>query len=421
MVRNKQYSKYKIKGKMHENIVALPQSAKLGKQKIDWVKRNMPILQLIEKDFKENKYFQGIRILVCIHLEAKTAYLAKVLESGGAKVAVIGSNSNSTKDEIVAALAEEKLHVYARNGASTEEMAHFMNLALDLKPNIVIDDGGDILELLHTERRELLREVWGGCEETTTGVIRAKARARANLLEFPVILINDARCKYLFDNFHGTGQSVWDGIMRTTNLVISGKTVVIIGYGWCGKGCAERAKGLGANVIVCEVDPIKASDALMHGIRVMPLQDAVIEGDIILTVTGGKHVIRKEHFERMKNGVILANAGHFKIEYDLDALKELSFEQKVMRNDIVGYRLFDGRWLNLLGEGDLVNIACSDGHPAEIMDTSFALQALSAKYLLMNHKNLRKEVYRVPDNIDYEVATLKLKGAGVFIDDFMLE
>ena len=406
---------------MHKNIIASPQSAKLGKLKIEWVKRNMPILQLIEKDFKENQYFQGIRILVCIHLEAKTAYLAKILASGGAKVAVIGSNTNSTKDEIVAALAEEKLHVYARKGASSKEMAHFMNLSLDLKPNIVIDDGGDILEFLHTERRELLNEVWGVCEETTTGVIRAKARARANLLEFPVILINDARCKYLFDNFHGTGQSVWDGIMRTTNLLISGKTVVIIGYGWCGKGCAERAKGLGANVIISEIDPIKASDALMHGLRVMPLQEAVIEGDFILTVTGSKHVVRKEHFERMKDGVILANAGHFKIEYDLDALEELSVEQKIMRNDIVGYRLFDGRWLNLLGEGDLVNIACSEGHPAEIMDTSFALQALSAKYLVLNRKKMSKEVHRVPDDIDYEVANLKLKGAGVFIDELMLE
>jgi len=406
---------------MHENIISSPQSAKLGKQKIEWVKQNMPILQQIEKDFQEKQYLSGIRVLVCIHLEAKTAYLAKVLASGGAEVVVVGSNPNSTKDDIVASLSEEKLYVYARNGASPEEMQSYMNLALDLKPNIVIDDGGDIVEMLHTDRQELLSEVWGACEETTTGVMRAKARARANLLEFPVILINDARCKYLFDNFHGTGQSVWDGVMRTTNLVISGKTVVIIGYGWCGKGCAERAKGLGANVIVCEVDPIKASDALMHGLRVMPLKEAVLEGDFILTVTGGKHVIRKEHFERMKDGVVMANAGHFKIEYDLDALKEISVQKKIMRKDIFGYRLFDGRWLYLLGEGDLVNIACSDGHPAEIMDTSFAIQALSVKYVVTNRKKLSKGVYRVPDNIDREVASLKLQGAGVFIDELISE
>ena len=240
-------------------------------------------------------------------------------------------------------------------------------------------------------------------------------------MKFPVILINDARCKYLFDNFHGTGQSVWDGIMRTTNLVISGKTVVIIGYGWCGKGCAERAKGLGANVIVCEVDPIKASDALMHGLRVMPLREAVTGADMILTVTGVKHVVRKEHYEKMKNGIILANAGHFKIEYDLEALEELSVEKKEMRQNIMGYKLIDGRWINLLGSGDLVNIACSDGHPAEIMDTSFALQALSAKYLVNNHKNLRKDVYHVPEEIDQEVGSLKLKGAGVYIDELLPE
>jgi adenosylhomocysteinase len=321
----------------------------------------------------------------------------------------------------VAALAEEGMHVYARYGATPEEMRQYMNRALDVRPNIMIDDGGDIAELVHTERQELLPEVLGACEETTTGVLRAKARAKAGVLEFPVVLINDARCKYLFDNYHGTGQSVWDGVMRTTNLVVSGKTVVIIGYGWCGKGCAERAQGLGANVIVCEVDPIKAADALMHGLRVMPLNQAVPEGDIILTVTGGKHVIRQEHYERMKDGVILANAGHFKIEFDLDALLNLSVEQKEMRHNITGFLMADGRWLNLLGDGDLVNIACADGHPAEIMDTSFALQALSGKYVALHHEDLNKDVYRVPDEIDEEVARLKLKGSGVSIDELLPE
>ncbi|HIB17299.1 MAG TPA: adenosylhomocysteinase, partial [Candidatus Lambdaproteobacteria bacterium] len=348
---------------MQKNIVAEPQLAGQGKQKIEWVKRNMPILRQIEDDFRKHQYFSGLRVLVCIHLEAKTAYLAQVFAAGGAEVAVTGSNPHSTKDDVVAALAEEGMHVYARYGATPEEMRQYMNQALDVRPNIMIDDGGDIAELVHTERQELLPEVLGACEETTTGVLRAKARAKAGVLEFPVVLINDARCKYLFDNYHGTGQSVWDGVMRTTNLVVSGKTVVIIGYGWGGKGCAERAQGLGANVIVCEVDPIKAADALMHGLRVMPLNQAVPEGDIILTVTGGKHVIRQEHYERMKDGVILANAGHFKIEFDLDALLNLSVEQKEMRHNITGFLMADGRWLNLLGDGDLVNIACADGHP----------------------------------------------------------
>ncbi len=404
---------------MHDSILASRALAESGKQKIEWVKMNMPILKKIELDFKKKQPFKDLRVLVCIHLEAKTAYLAKIFAIGGAQVAVIGSNSNSTKDDVVASLAEDKLHVYARHGANDCEMKNYMNLALNLRPNIIIDDGGDIVELLHTERNELLPEVLGACEETTTGVHRAKLRAKEKVLAFPIILINEARCKYLFDNFHGTGQSVWDGVMHTTNLVVSGKTVVIVGYGWCGKGCAERAKGLGANVIVCEIDNIKAADALMHGMRVMKLIDAVSEGDFILTVTGGKHVIRKEHFEKMKDGVILANAGHFKIEFDLDSLREISLEKKERRNYIVGYKLFNGKWINLLGDGDLVNIACSDGHPAEIMDTSFSLQALSSKYLVENYKNLTKGVHRVPEEIDQEVARIKLEATNVCIDELL--
>ena len=406
---------------MQKNIVAAPQLAEEGKQKIEWVKRNMPILQQIETDFLEQQYFRGLRVLVCIHLEAKTAYLVQVFASGGAEVAVTGSNPHSTKDDVAAALAAEGLHVYARYGATPEEMRKYMNLALDLKPHILIDDGGDIVELLHTDRKDLLAEVLGACEETTTGVLRAKARAKAGQLEFPVVLINDARCKYLFDNYHGTGQSVWDGVMRTTNLVISGKTVVIIGYGWCGKGCAERAQGLGANVIICEVDPVKAADALMHGLRVMPMSEAAQQGDIFLTVTGNKHVIRKEHFSQMKNGAIICNAGHFKIELDLEALRSMAVEQKEMRHNISGFLMTDGRWLNLLGDGDLVNITCADGHPAEIMDTSFALQALSGKFVALNHEDLSPDVHRVPDDIDEEVARLKLKGSGVCIDELLPE
>tara|TARA_Y100001970_G_C14147543_1_gene810735 strand:+ start:112 stop:1368 length:1257 start_codon:yes stop_codon:yes gene_type:complete len=405
-----------MKTNMHENIIASNKLTKYGKLKIEWVKLNMPILQKIEKDFKKTQPFKNLRILVCIHLEAKTAYLSKIFALGGAQVAVIGSNSNSTKDDVVASLAADKMHVYARNGADQNEMKYFMNLALDLRPNIIVDDGGDLVEMIHSERSELLPDVLGACEETTTGVHRAKLRAQKNVLSFPTILINDAKCKYLFDNYHGTGQSVLEGIMRTTNLVISGKTIVVVGYGWCGKGCAERAKGLGANVIVCEVDNIKAAEAMMHGIRVMKLINAVSEGDFILTVTGGKNVIKRKHFEKMKDGVILANAGHFNIEYDIGALKKLSIEQKERRNNIVGYKLKNGNWINLLGNGDLVNISCSDGHPAEIMDMSFALQALSARYLVMNHKNLIKGIHSVPEEIDQEVAKLKLESAGVYID-----
>lgn len=401
---------------MHSNIVASPEKAAEGKQKIDWVRRNMPILRQIETEFRQQQPFAGKRVLVCVHLEAKTAYLALVLAAGGAMVAVTGSNPGSTKDDVVAALDSLGLHVYARHGATLEEMESHMGMALDLRPHVVIDDGGDIVELLHASRSELSADVLGACEETTTGVLRARARALANELDFPVMLINEARCKYLFDNVHGTGQSVWDAIMRTTNLVLAGKTIAIVGYGWCGRGCAMRATGLGAKVIICEVDAVKAADAAMSGYQVMPLQEACLKADIVLTVTGVAGTLRREHFEAMKDGALIANAGHFRNEIDVAALQSLALEQAAMRDNVQGYKTASGAWLYLIGDGNIVNIACADGHPAEIMDTSFALQALSARHLVEHHEELVPGVYEVPEKIDQQVARMKLASMDISID-----
>ncbi len=401
---------------MHPNIVASPEEASEGKQKIDWVRRNMPILRQLESEFQVQQPFAGKRVLVCVHLEAKTAYLALVLAAGGATVAVTGSNPDSTKDDVVAALDSLGLHVYARHGATLDEMEGYMSLALDIRPHVVIDDGGDIVELLHGNRSELAETVLGACEETTTGVLRAKSRALANELDFPVMLINDARCKYLFDNVHGTGQSVWDAVMRTTNLVLAGKTIAIAGFGWCGRGCALRAAGLGARVIVCEIDAVKAADAAMNGYRVMPLLDACKEADIVLTVTGVPDTIDGRHFDVMKDGVLIANAGHFRNEINVDALEALALEQSPMRDKVQGYKTPSGKWLYLIGDGNIVNIACADGHPAEIMDTSFALQALSARYLVDFHEKLEADVYPVPEEIDQQVAQMKLAGMQISID-----
>ena len=393
---------------MRPNIVASPEKAAKGKQKIDWVRRNMPILRQLEGEFREQQPFAGKRVLVCVHLEAKTAYLALVMAAGGASVAVTGSNPGSTKDDVVAALDALGLHVYAKHGATLDEMQEHMSMALDIRPNVVIDDGGDIVELLHDSRSELSAGILGVCEETTTGVLRARARAQANELAFPVMLINEARCKYLFDNVHGTGQSVWDAVMRSTNLVVAGKTIAIVGFGWCGRGCALRASGLGASVIICEVDAVKAADAAMSGYRVMPFLDACQQADIVLTVTGIRNTIRRIHFEAMKDGALIANAGHFRNEIDVDALQDLAVENAPMRDQVHGYKAPSGAWLYLIGDGNIVNIACADGHPAEIMDTSFALQALNARYLVEQHDLLEPGVYEVPEEIDQQVAQMKL-------------
>jgi adenosylhomocysteinase len=399
---------------MQPNILADPTLAAEGQRKIEWVRRNMPILRGLEQLFAAERPFAGKRIAVCIHLEAKTAYLALVLRAGGAEVAVTGSNPESTKDDVVAALAAEGLHVYARHGATPDEMRRYMGVAVELAPHVVIDDGGDLVELLHESHRAHGKEMLGACEETTSGVLRARARAKAGQLRFPVVLVNEARCKYLFDNVHGTGQSVWDAVMRTTNLVLAGKTVVIVGYGWCGRGCALRAQGLGAHVVVSEVDPIKAADALMHGCRVLPLAEACRVADVVLTVTGVRHTLRREHFALLKANVLLANAGHFWEEIDVAALAETAVERKALRTNVEGFRQSDGRWLNLLGGGNIVNISCGDGHPAEIMDMSFALQALAGRHVV--EQALQPGCYDVPASIDEHVARLKLAAAGVKID-----
>ena len=392
-----------------------------GRARINWVRQYMPLLNALEKEFQAEQPFQGKRITISVHLEAKTAYLALVLAAGGADVAVTGSNPLSTQDAVAAALAEEGLTVYAWHGATAEEYADHLNRALAFCPHIVIDDGGDLVNLLHSTCSSQKKNVIGGCEETTTGILRLRAREREGKLDFPMMSVNDAYCKHLFDNRYGTGQSVWDGIMRNTNLIVAGKTVVVAGYGWCGKGVSMRAKGLGANVIVTEVDPIKAIEAVMDGFRVMPMEEAASVGDIFITVTGCKKVIRREHFEKMKNGVLLANAGHFDVEVWKPALEELCVSKKPMRQNIMGYTMEDGRILNLLAEGRLVNLASGDGHPAEIMDMSFALQALCVRYLLQNQGSLSHRVYSVPKKIDDRVAKMKLAAMGVEIDHLTKE
>jgi len=406
---------------MKQSIIRDIKKAESGHKKIEWVKGYMPVLSAIEKDFIKEQPFKGKRITMSIHLEAKTAYLSKVLKSGGAEVAVTGSNSLSTQDDVCAALVEDGLNVYAWYNSSKAEYEEHLNAALDIAPNIVIDDGGDLVQLLHTTRQSLVEGIIGGCEETTTGVQRLRAREREGLLKFPMVSVNDAYCKYLFDNRYGTGQSVWDGIMRTTNLIVAGKNAVVYGYGWCGKGVAMKAKGLGANVIVCEIDPIKAIEAYMDGFRVMPAIEAAKIGDFFVTVTGDFKIITKEQYKVMKNGVILANAGHFDVEVWKPDLEELCVDKKIMRNNIMGYIMQDGRIINILAEGRLVNLAAGDGHPAEIMDMSFALQALSARYVCQNGEKLQNNVYDVPDEIDKKVALMKLKAMGIEIDTLSSE
>lgn len=387
-----------------------------GHKKIEWVKKHMPILNLIEKDFEKNQYFKGKKIAVSVHLEAKTAYLCKVLKSGGAEVFATGSNPLSTQDDIAAALVEDGIIVNAWHGATAEEYTEHLNLTLDGNPDIIIDDGGDLVHLLHTTRTDLGDKILGGSEETTTGVLRLRAREREGQLKFPMISVNDAYCKYLFDNRYGTGQSVWDGITRTTNLIIAGKNVVVAGYGWCGKGVAMRAKGLGANVIITEINSIKAIEAHMDGFKVMTMNEASKIGDIFITVTGCDRIIHGEHFKNMKDGAIICNAGHFDVEICIPELEQLSVEKGELRKNIMGYKLANGNQIALLAEGRLVNLASGDGHPAEIMDMSFGLQALCAKYILDNYMNMTKKVYNVPEEIDNYVANIKLSSLGISID-----
>ena len=351
-----------------------------GQIKIDWVKANMPLLRSLEEEFFATKPFKNIKIALSVHLEAKTAYLCKVLAAGGAEMFVTGSNPLSTQDDVAAALVHDGLNVYAWYDATDEEYHRHTSRVIEAGPNIIIDDGGDLVHLIHNEYPEKIKDVIGGCEETTTGIIRLIAMNKANELKFPMVLVNNADCKHLFDNRYGTGQSVWDGINRTTNLIVAGKNVVVAGYGWCGKGVAMRAKGLG----VTEIDPIKAMEAVMDGFKVMKMEEAAKVGDFFITVTGCRDVITEKCFNVMKDGAICCNAGHFDVEVDVATLRRIAVETKVARKNIMGYKLANGRWINVIAEGRLVNLAAGDGHPAEIMDMSFAIQALSALHLVQN-------------------------------------
>lgn len=387
-----------------------------GHRKIEWVKANMPLLSALEKEFEVTKPFEGIKISLSIHMEAKTAYLCKVLAAGGAILSATGSNVLSTQDDVAAALADDGISIFAIHGADQETYNRHIEMCLEQKSNIIIDDGGDLVSMLHNERPDLAEEVWGGCEETTTGIIRLRAMEKEGALKFPMVAVNDADCKHLFDNRYGTGQSVWDSIMRNTNLIVAGKTVVVAGYGWCSRGIAMRAASLGAQVIVTEIDPVKAMEAKMDGHSVMTMEQAAPLGDIFVTATGCAGTIRMEHMEKIKNMAILANAGHFNVEIDMQSLEEQAVSKKEMRNNIMGYTLKNGNTVNVLAEGRLVNIAAADGHPAEIMDLSFAVQAMSAMYIKDNYKNLENRVIDVSAEIDDVIARRKLAAWGIEID-----
>ncbi|MBQ2596396.1 MAG: adenosylhomocysteinase [Oscillospiraceae bacterium] len=387
-----------------------------GEVKINWVERNMPVLRALGEDFKKTRPFDGLRIALSVHLEAKTAYLCRVLEMGGAEMYVTGSNPLSTQDDVAAALAAGGMQVFARYGCTMEEYESCLCSVLEIAPNIIIDDGGDLVHLMHTRYADLIPQVIGGCEETTTGIHRLMIMAREEKLRFPMMMVNEADCKHMFDNRYGTGQSVWDGIMRTTNLVVAGKHVVVSGYGWCGKGVSLRAKGLGAKVIVTETDPIRALEAVMDGYEVMPMDEAAALGDIFITVTGCSGVITKEHFLKLKDGAILSNAGHFDVEVDMAGLEKLAVRKYEARHNIQGYVLPNGKTVFTIAEGRLVNLAAADGHPAEIMDMSFAVQALSAEYLVKNRGKLPAFLISFPRVLDEEVAMRKLRAMGVSID-----
>ncbi len=387
-----------------------------GENKIEWVRRNCPLLRSLEADFSKSRPFEGKRIALSIHLEAKTAYLCKVLAAGGAEMYVTGSNPLSTQDDVAAALVKAGLNVFAWHAATDEEYAAHIRETLSHHANIIIDDGGDLVHMLHTEMRDELQYVIGGCEETTTGIVRLIAMNKAGKLQFPMVKVNNDDCKHLFDNRYGTGQSVWDGINRTTNLIVAGKYAVVAGYGWCGKGVAMRAKGLGAKVIVTEVNPIRAIEAVMDGFEVLPMHEAAVLGDLFVTVTGCAGVITQPDFMVMKEGAVLCNAGHFDVEVDMKWLRDYSTEIREMRANITGYTLPNGKHVYVLAEGRLVNLAAGDGHPAEIMDMSFAIQALSAKYLVEHAGELKEKLIDVPAEVDLEVANRKLAFLGVTID-----
>ncbi len=389
-----------------------------GRRRIDWAEREMPVLRLIKERFEKEKPFEGIRMSACLHVTTETANLMATLQAGGADVVLTASNPLSTQDDVAAALVNQyEIPVFAIKGESNVTYYKHLTAALDHKPHITMDDGADLVSTIHKDRRELLEGIVGSTEETTTGVIRLKAMANDGALEFPVIAVNDALTKHLFDNRYGTGQSTMDGIIRATNILIAGKTFVVAGYGWCARGLAMRAAGMGANVIVTEVDPMKALEAVMDGYRVMPMMEAAPIGDIFVTLTGDLNVVDKHHFEAMKDGALVANSGHFNVEINIPALAEMAVgEPTLVRPFVEQYDMPDGRRIHILGEGRLINLAAAEGHPASVMDMSFANQALAAEYMVKNHKSLEAKVYSVPVDLDNEIARLKVDAMGVGID-----
>jgi adenosylhomocysteinase len=391
--------------------------AEQGALRIEWAENEMPVLRLIRQRFEQQKPLRGIRIAACLHVTTETANLMRTLQAGGAEIALCASNPLSTQDDVAAALVKyDGIAVYAIKGEDKETYYRHIHQVLDTNPQLTMDDGCDLVSTLHTERREQLDGVVGGTEETTTGVIRLRAMAKEGVLHYPIIAVNDAYTKHLFDNRYGTGQSTIDAILRATNLLLAGRKFVVIGYGWCGRGVATRARGMGAHVIICEVDPLKALEALMDGFEVMPLSQAAAVGDIFVTVTGNLHVLREEHFRAMKSGAIVANSGHFNVEIDIPALERMARAKRTIRPFVEEYTLPDGRRLYLLGEGRLVNLAAAEGHPAAVMDMSFANQALSVEYIVNHQGKLPREVFPVPREIDAQVAQLKLQALGVQID-----
>ncbi len=390
--------------------------AKDGALKSEWADQEMPVLQGIRKRFAETRPLEGMRIAACLHVTSETSNLAKTLVAGGAELALCASNPLSTQDDIAAYLVSEGISVFARNGEDSDTYYQHISATVDTKPHLTIDDGADLVAMLHSERRELLDTTLGGMEETTTGVIRLKALHSQGKLAYPIIAVNDAMTKHMFDNRYGTGQSTLDGIIRATNMLITGKSVVTIGYGWCGRGFADRARGLGAHTIVCEVDPVRALEAVMDGHRVMSMDEASKEGDIFLTVTGGMNAVDRPHFENMKSGAIVANSGHFNVEINIDALRDMTEARRYIRPFVEEHTFEDGRRINLLAEGRLVNLAAAEGHPPSVMDMSFANQALASEYIGANHASLKPGVHNLPSEIDTEIAALKLQSMGMTFD-----
>ncbi len=391
--------------------------AEKGRLRVEWAMKSMPVLQLIQKEFAKQKPLKGIRLAACLHVTTETAALVQTLKMGGAEVWLCASNPLSTQDDVAAFLVEElKTPVFAIKGEDNKTYYQHIHSALKLKPLLTMDDGADLVSTLHTERKDLLSGVIGGTEETTTGVIRLRSMAEKGVLQYPIIAVNDAHTKHFFDNRYGTGQSTIDGIIRATNRLLAGSVFVVCGYGWCGRGVATRAQGMGANVIITEVEPLKALEAVMDGFRVMPMAEAAPIGDIFCTLSGNVQVIREEHLQQMKDGAIVANSGHFNVEIDLEALERLSSGKRRLREFVEEFRLKNGRKVYLLGEGRLINLAAAEGHPSSVMDMSFANQALAAEFLVKADGTLEKKVYKVPPDIDQQIARLKLESMGIKID-----